>query len=184
MEERSYQVTIGMPVYGVENFIRKCLESALNQTYQGNIEFLMVDDRGSDKSVDIIRELQETHPRGKDIRIITQPRNMGCWAARNTILNEAKGKYLFLMDSDDYISSDCIEVLYQAAEKYQVEAAYGSIQKVNDQYNEIDVFQYDFRLFEKKDELASFANFKYQATITNFIWNILIRTDFLRKNDP
>ena len=178
----NYHVTIGMPVYGVEKYIRKSLESALNQTFQGDIEFLMIDDRGPDRSVDIIRELQNSHPRGKDIRIITQPHNMGCWAARNTILKEAKGKYLFLMDSDDYISSDCIEILYQAAEKYQVEAAYGSIQKVDDQDNKIDVFQYDFRLFKQEDELASFANLKYQATITNFIWNILIRTDFLRNS--
>lgn len=183
MEGKFYQVTIGMPVYGVEKYIRKSLESALNQTFSGNIEIIMVDDCGPDRSVDIIRELQQSHPRGKDIRIITQPQNMGCWAARNTILKEAKGKYLFLMDSDDYISPECIEVLYAAAEKYQVEAAYGSIQNVDDKDNKLDTYQYDFRLFEHEDELASYANLKYKITITNFIWNILIRTDFLRRND-
>ena len=182
MENYQYEVSIGMPVYGVEKYIRKCLESALDQTFQ-SIEFIMVDDRGPDKSVDIIRDIKESHPRGKDIRIIVQPQNMGCWAARNTILEEAQGKYIFLMDSDDYISSDCIEVLYAAAEKYQAEATLGSIQKVDDNYKNIDSHQYEFKFFDKKDEFASFAYSKFQATVTNFIWNILIRTDFIRKNN-
>lgn len=181
MENYQYEVTIGMPVYGVEKYIRKCLESALNQTFQ-SIEYIMVDDRGPDKSVDIIRDIKGSHPRGKDIRIIVQPQNMGCWAARNTILSEAQGKYIFLMDSDDYISQDCIEVLYDMAERYNAEATLGSIQKVDDKNKEKDKFQYDFRVFDKEDEFATYANMKYQTTITNFIWNILIKADFLRKN--
>lgn len=177
-----YAVTIGMPVYGVEKYIKKSLESALNQTFK-SIEFIMVDDRGPDQSVDIISEIQKTHPRGKDIRIITQPQNMGCWAARNTIINEARGKYLYLMDSDDYISNDCIEILYKASEQYNTEAAYGSIQKVDDRDNYLDVFKYDFRLFDKDDEFATYANSLHKITITNFIWNILIRVDFIRNNN-
>lgn len=181
MEKYKYDVTIGIPVYGVEKYIRKCLESALSQTFK-SIEFMMVDDRGPDKSVDIIRDLQDTHPRGKDIRIITQPQNMGCWAARNTILKEAQGEYIFFMDSDDYISSDCIKVLYEAAEKYHTEATYGSAQYINDAPSNRQI-KYDFRLFEKKDEFGSYANMKFQPTVSNFIWNILIRTDFIRNNN-
>lgn len=177
MENYKYEVSIGMPVYGVEKYIRKCLESALDQTFQ-SIEFIMVDDRGPDKSVDIIRELQQTHPRGKDIRIITQPQNMGCWAARNTVLEEAQGKYIFLMDSDDYISPDCIEVLYDAAEKYQAEATLGSIQYV---YKEGPGKQihYEFRVFDKADEFSSYANKSFKVTVSDFIWNILIRKDLI-----
>ena len=92
MEKYKYKVTIGMPVYGVESYIRKCMLSVLNQSFADDIEILAVDDRGPDRSIDIIKELQESHPKGKNIKIITQPQNMRCWAARNRILEEAQGK--------------------------------------------------------------------------------------------
>ncbi len=180
MDNYKYEVTIGMPVYGVEKYIRKCLESALNQTFQ-SIEIIMVDDRGPDKSVDIIREMQQTHSRGKDIRIIMQPQNMGCWAARNTVLEEAQGKYIFLMDSDDYISPDCIQVLYDAAEKHHAEATLGSIQYICDEGPGKQIL-YDFHIFDKADEFASYANQNFKETVSDFIWNILIRKDLIDKN--
>ena len=76
MDSYKYKVTIGMPVYGVEKYIRKCMLSVLNQTFEDDIEILTIDDLGPDKSIDIIKELQTSHPRGKNIRIITQPQNM------------------------------------------------------------------------------------------------------------
>lgn len=77
IENYKYDVTVGMPVYGVEKYIRKCMLSVLNQTFTGNIEIIAIDDWGPDKSVEIIKELQESHPLGKNIRIIAQPHNYG-----------------------------------------------------------------------------------------------------------
>ena len=124
MTQYKYNVTIGMPVYGVEKYIRKCMLSVLNQSFKDEIEILAIDDHGPDNSIEIIKELQNSHPRGKCIRIVTQPQNMGCWAARNRILEESQGEYIFLLDSDDYISEDCIEKLYDEAIKNQAEAVY------------------------------------------------------------
>ena len=181
-----YQVTIGMPVYGVEKYIRKCLLSVLNQTFQDEIEVLVVDDLGPDKSMDIVREIQASHPKGARIRILTQPQNMGCWAARNRILDEAQGKYLLLVDSDDYLSEDAIEKMYEAAEKYQAEAVYGSVESVDEEGNSANFSQGDmklpFKTLLKKDELASYANQNLHATLYNFIWNVLLRMDFLKKH--
>ena len=64
-----YDVTIGIPVYKSADYIRRSLESALNQTYS-SIEFLMIDDGGADGSMDIIEQLKAEHQRGGDIRII------------------------------------------------------------------------------------------------------------------
>ena len=63
MSMNSPLVTIGIPVYNVEPYIEKCLLSVLNQTYQ-NLEILVVDDLGTDKSMDIVVELQQSHPLG------------------------------------------------------------------------------------------------------------------------
>lgn len=182
-----YKVTIGMPVYGVEKYIRKCMLSVLNQTFNEDIEILAVDDLGPDNSVEIIKELQSSHPRGNSIRIITQPQNMGCWAARNRILEESQGEYIFLLDSDDYISEDCIGKLYAEAIKHHAEVVYGSVMPVDDMGNPKDIGQdylnQPYKVFHKKDELANFANQGLHPTFRDYIWNTLIRHDFIEKNN-
>ena len=186
MNRYKYKITIGIPVYGVEKYIRKCLQSVLNQTFQDEIEILVVDDLGPDKSMDIVREIQATHPKGGEIRILTQPQNKGCWAARNRILDEAQGEYLLLVDSDDYLSEDAVEKMYEAAEKYQAEAVYGSVESVDEEGRSANFSQGDMKLPFKtllgKDKLASYANQNLHATLYNFIWNVLLRMDFLKKH--
>jgi glycosyltransferase involved in cell wall biosynthesis len=175
-----------MPVYGVEKYIRKSILSVLNQSIDCDMEVLVIDDCGTDHSMDIIKECQASHPKGNMIRIIRQPKNMGCWAARNTILDEAKGKYIFLIDADDYLSPNALEKLYNAAEEHQAEAVYGSVVSV-DEAGEPVVFSIgDMKLPYKsligKDLLASYANQSVRPTLYNFIWNVLIRKDFINKN--
>ena len=182
----NYKITIGMPVYGVEKYIRKCLLSILNQTFDDDIEILVIDDLGPDNSIEIVKELQASHPRGKNIRIITQPQNMGCWAARNRILEEAQGEYVMLVDSDDYISEDCIEKLYKQAVEHQAEAVYGSVLPVDLEGKTLDIGQdflnQPYLVLEGEDALANFANKSVHPTLRDFIWNILFRKDFLDKH--
>lgn len=180
-----YKVTIGMPVYGVEKYIRKCMLSVLNQTFQEDYEIIAIDDWGPDRSIEIIKELQSSHPRGNSIQIITQPQNMGCWAARNRVLKEAQGEYIFLLDSDDYISEDCIEKLYAEAIKHHAEVVYGSVKPVDDQGNPKDIGQdylnQPYLVFHEPDGLARFANQSLHPTFRDYIWNTLIRHDFIDK---
>lgn len=186
MKESKYKITIGMPVYGVEKYIRKCLLSILNQTFDDDIEILVIDDLGPDNSIDIVKELQASHPKGKNIRIITQPQNMGCWAARNRILEEAQGEYVMLVDSDDYISEDCIEKLYRQAVEHQAEAVYGSVLPVDLEGKTLDIGQdflnQPYLVLEGENALANFANKSVHPTLRDFIWNILFRKDFLDKH--
>ena len=187
MDSYKYKVTIGMPVYGVEKYIRKCMLSVLNQTFEDDIEILTIDDLGQDKSIDIIKELQTSHPRGKNIRIITQPQNMGCWAARNRIIEEAQGEYIYLLDSDDYISEDCIEKLYKQAIAHNAEAVYGSVKPVDPDgnYKEIgqDYLNQPYLVINEADGLAKFANQSLHPNFRDYIWNTLIRHDFIESNN-
>lgn len=186
MNEYQYKVTVGMPVYGVEPYIRKCMLSVLDQTFSDDIEIIAVDDLGPDRSIDIVKELQSTHPRGSSIRIVTQPRNMGCWAARNRILEEARGEYILLIDSDDYLSADCVEKLYEQAVAHQAEAVYGSVLPVDLDGKPVDIGQdfldQPFMVFDEPDGLAKFANKSVHPTLRDFIWNILIRRDFIESH--
>lgn len=105
-----YKVTVAIPVYNVENYIKHSLLSALNQTYD-NIEYILVDDRGTDKSMDIVKDILSNHKRGADVRIVTHPHNIGLGGARNSSIANATGDYIYFMDSDDTIEPNTIQLL-------------------------------------------------------------------------
>ena len=176
-----YEVTIGIPVYNVEKYIRLALESSLAQTFD-NIEFLVLDDCGTDNSKDIVREYQQTHPRGKDIRIVRQPQNMGIGEARNRIVDEAQGTYLYYLDGDDSIEPNTIELLYEKAKAFDADLVYGSYRRVfteNDVVVNTICYSYPYKEFCVPDDYASFA---YEGKVQTMVWNFLIKIDVLRKN--
>jgi glycosyltransferase involved in cell wall biosynthesis len=100
-----------MPIYNVAPFVEHALTSALDQSYP-NLEIILVDDRGSDNSMDIVHATLNAHPHPHTVRIITHPTNLGTGAARNSAIDAANGSFLFFMDSDDSITPDCIQLLY------------------------------------------------------------------------
>ncbi len=185
MKKYRYKVTVGMPVYQVEAYVKKSLLSILNQTFEDDIEIIVIDDRGQDRSIDIINKIKMRHPKGKNIRIITQPQNLGCWAARNKILDEAQGEYIMLIDSDDYISKDCIEKLYVQAIKYQAETVFGAVLAVNPEGQPLN-FGHDYLkqpdlVLIGDDKLANYAYNSEHTTLRDFIWNILFSHNFIEQ---
>lgn len=176
-------VSIGIPVYNVERYIEKCIFSVLNQTYT-NIEVLAVDDCGTDQSMQIVAEIQKEQPTGSRIRIIRQSQNGGSGEARNTAIREAKGKYLYFLDSDDYIESNTIELMVEQAEKYQTDVVIASLKKVvlgTDE--ELPTLQYSsYELIKGKDEFAKYVcrDLRWHIAIT--ACNILFTIDFLRSH--
>lgn len=175
---QQYEVTIGIPVYEVKPYIENTLLSALSQTF-GSIEFLLVDDCGNDGTMDVVKTLQSSHPRGKDIRILHQPHNMGVSAARNRIIDEARGTYLYFMDADDVITEDCISVLHSRITSDDYEIAYGSYDKISLNGDLVERRQYPDTSFIGEHQLAFYIYSKF-ANLRATVWNALMRVDFLR----
>jgi glycosyltransferase involved in cell wall biosynthesis len=100
------KISLVFPVYNVAAYVRDSLLSALEQSYS-NIEYLIIDDRGTDNSMDIVN----SHSRKEAIRIIKHPKNRGLGGTRNTAILEATGEYLFFLDSDDILLNNAIELL-------------------------------------------------------------------------
>lgn len=184
MSMNSPLVTIGIPVYNVEPYIEKCLLSVLNQTYQ-NLEILVVDDLGTDKSMDIVAKVQQDNSKGAIIRTIIQPQNGGSGEARNAVIRTAQGKYLYFLDSDDYIEPNTIELMVNQAENNQTDAVIASLRKVIwNSEEELPTLQYtSYKLIKGKDEFANYVcqDLRWHIAIT--ACNILFLTDFLRRND-
>lgn len=175
--EMGYDVTIGIPVCQAEKYLSRSLESALAQTYP-SIEFLIVDDGGMDGSMSIVLEYQNTHPRGADIRVISHEHNLGVSAARNRIIEEASGTYLYFMDADDVIAENAIALLMTSIQQYEAEIAFGSYEKINTDGRR-EVYQYPALQLLGEDQLAAFAYRKY-AGIQASACNYLVKTSLLR----
>lgn len=170
-----------MPIYNVAPYVERALLSALNQTFE-SIEFLLVDDRGTDNSMEIVRRIIKDHPRGKDVRIIEHPHNIGLGATRNTAIDNAQGEYLFFMDSDDEITQDCIQVLYDrmVEEKVDFVAASYDNKLLNGTVEEGIRYQ-DLQL-KGEYKLVKYI-FSQRGLFHMQLWNKLYDIQFLKKND-
>lgn len=179
----NYEVTIGIPVYNIEKFIRRCMDAVLAQTFE-SIEFLILDDCGTDSSIDIVREYQRVHPRGKDIRVVSQPYNKGIGEARNRIVDEARGRYIYFMDGDDVIASNTIELLYENACRYKAQLVYGSYERVEEFSGKPKrvTCRYPVMQFLDEDAFATYVYRQYEG-IQAMVWNILIDINVYRDNN-
>lgn len=100
-------VSIVVPIYNVENYLRQCLDSIMGQTYQ-NFECLLINDGSPDHSADICREYVSKDSRFKYF----EKKNGGVSSARNLGIEHSKGEYITFIDADDWVDSDYLEVLY------------------------------------------------------------------------
>lgn len=173
-------VSIGIPVYNVEVYIEKCLISVLDQTYQ-NLEILIIDDCGTDNSMQIVEEFRKSHIRGNLIQTIRHLHNKGLGEARNTAIQHAKGKYIYFIDSDDYMEPYTIKLMVDEAESLQADAVFSSSRKiVYGTDEELPTFVYSKRETILGDD--AFAHYLCQDLRWHIginAWNILFRLDFL-----
>lgn len=155
------KVSIIIPVYNVEKYIDKCLESIINQTYE-NYEIILVDDGSSDDSYNIIKSWQKKY---NDVIICLKQKNKGAGAARNRGLEVAKGDFIVFVDSDDYLDNDFLEVM---------------VSNIND--NDIVIsgsrhVSENSVLYTRKLKEDDWT--KFQQLV---IWAKIYRTEFIKKN--
>ena len=107
------KISIIIPIYNVAPYVERCLYSALNQSYE-DIELVLVDDCGTDNSMNIVSEVVEKYVGNKKISLFKHEHNLGLSAARNTGIKNATGDYLLFLDSDDEIPLNAVELLLEA----------------------------------------------------------------------
>ena len=109
------KISVITPIYGVEKFIGRCVESLMQQTLDG-VEYIFVNDATPDSSMEVLRGVVERFPaKASQVKIVEHEHNMGLPAARNSGMAVAIGEYLFHCDSDDYVEPDMLEALYSKA---------------------------------------------------------------------
>ncbi|MDD5020567.1 MAG: glycosyltransferase family 2 protein [Endomicrobiaceae bacterium] len=171
-------ISIIIPVYNAEPYLKQCLDSVISQTFK-NIEIIIINDYSTDNSSQIIETYKKTDNRIISIHL---KKNAGAGSARNEGLKIATGKYIVFIDSDDWVTPDYIEVLYNNIEKYNcdmISANFyiydnktGYIQQAE---NSKDLYNTNFNSLEKKRYFLLLNN--------NYIWIRIYNKDFLKKNN-
>ena len=141
----SLTVSIIIPVYKVETYITRCIDSVLHQTYR-NLEVILIDDCSPDKSLEIAKNhINKMSAICRDINFIylKHETNCGLSATRNTGIAAAKGKYLFFLDSDDEITHDCIEKLVRASNNGERDLICGGFRIINNDNSISDNYKTD-----------------------------------------
>ena len=174
------KITVIVPVYNVEHYLDKCLDSLVNQTYK-NLEIIVINDGSTDNSGIICQEYAQ-----KDNRIVyIEKENGGQSEARNMGLDRMTGSYVTFVDSDDWIELDYVEILYKKITEYQADIAVGNYYS----FNETEGMYY-FHIFgdsyhEKVyDNVSIFENLYESQEMKSFalisVWGKLYKADLVK----
>lgn len=177
------KISIIIPIYNNEKYLKQCLDSAINQTLS-DIEIICIDDGSSDNSLDILKNYAQLDNR---INYLTQ-KNSGQSCARNKGLNIAKGEFIAFLDSDDWMQSDMLEKLYYKAKENDCDISMCSISVFNevlaqktdhDCYLSLDIIpkKFDNKTFNWID----LKDFIFKICVVP--WNKIYKTQFLKENN-
>ena len=175
------KITVIVPVYNVENYLNKCLDSLINQTYK-NLEIIVINDGSTDNSGKICQEYAQ-----KDNRIIyIEKENGGQSEARNMGLDRMTGSYVTFVDSDDWVELDYVEVLYNKLIEYQADIAVGNYYSYNEQEGIFYFHIFGNSYYEKVyDNVSIFENFYESEHMKNFalicVGGKLYKSDLFRE---
>lgn len=181
----STDISIIIPVYNVEPYVADCIESVMAQIGVDDlgIECLIVDDRGTDRSMEVVRETLRDYSGEIDFRIIEREVNGGQSAARNSGIREAKGEYLFFLDSDDLITPDCLSVLWKQIILHpEVDSVYGQFSWLDeDGQIKPSVYYKNLGIPVYSADLKTVRQAYFKLPIV--FWNRLIRREWIQSKD-
>ena len=170
-------ISIVIPVYNVEPYIADCLQSVMRQTFQGPLECILVDDCGTDTSMEIVKKLIAENQGPIEFRILHHEHNRGLSAARNTGMDASTGDYVYFLDSDDWISDDCIEKLVKPLQQGKYDIVVGDYKMLGGAISNIEL-SLEEGFYQESPITHTFCN----EGVYVMAWNKLFSKEFLVKN--
>ena len=168
------KISVVVPIYNVEKYLDRCLESIINQTLK-DIEIICIEDCSTDNSKQILKKY-ESYP---NFKIIFLKENVGLSDARNIGITNATGEYISFIDSDDFIDKNFYEVLYNCAIENNADVACAGIIRENEK-NKTALIDY------KKNKTTNNIKEKFILTKSpkyNFVWNKIYKKEMIISNN-
>lgn len=173
----SMKISIVIPIYNVSAYVESCLESVRKQSYK-DLEIILVDDCGTDNSMDVIREYLRVHNL-VEVRIIHHTSNLGLSAARNTGLEAATGDYVYFLDSDDELMDGCLSEMVASLNNQRYDFVIGNYEVSGSDKEYPALTLPEGAILGNKEIMHSYAEGRWYM----MAWNKLCRRDFLLSND-
>jgi len=173
------KISVIVPIYNCENFLDKCIESIINQTYK-NLEIILINDGSTDNSLKIINEYAK---KDKRIKIIDK-KNEGVSPSRNKGIKESTGEYITFVDSDDYIDNNMIERMYQIIKEKKVEAVrinYKVHYKDNDKIDTGNLKEIGNKVYKKEELKDIILKRILDGSLPSFVYLLMIKKESLLK---
>ncbi len=164
-------ISVIIPIYNVEKYLSKCIESVINQTYK-NIEIILVDDGSPDNCGKICDEYAKIDSRIK----VIHKKNGGISDTRNIGIDNSNGKYITFIDSDDYVTNDYIEYLYYILKEEKVDISCCNFELIYDNNKKIEVNDEKEKIF-CYSQIEALKELLYQKNIDNSIWGKLYKKE-------
>lgn len=161
------KISVIIPIYNVENYLKRCIDSVINQTYK-NLEIILVDDGSKDNCGKICDEYAKVDSRIQVIHKI----NGGLSDARNAGLKVATGDYIYYIDSDDYIDNDMLEIMKKNLEKYNADISICGIYKECENGNYTLKRNNVIEIMNSKEALIKLNSF---SSFDMAVWNKLYK---------
>ncbi len=174
------KVSVVIPVYNAEKYLRQCIESLLNQTLS-DIEIIFVDDGSTDKSAEIISKYAESDSR----ILLLRQKNKYAGSARNTGLDAAKGEYIIFLDADDFFDSDMLLEMYNKAVDDNADICLCSAKRFDNETGEVTYPAFYLNTSLVPDELpfsADDVKDKLFNLTSPSAWTKLFKTSFVKAN--
>lgn len=180
MSENKVSISVIVPVYNVENYLPECLDSILQQDFQ-DYEVICVNDASTDGSALILYNYEKRYVQ---LKVLTHAENKGLSAARNTGLETARGKYVWFIDSDDFIAEGSLIEMYNAAETYNTDIIYFDMVRIYDEQDyrkgsgkeKDEEYTIGGKVFSGKEY---FCIKVYEKSIRRATWMQFMRREFL-----
>lgn len=171
-------ISVVIPAYNAEKYLRPCLDSIFNQKTSMKYEVIVVDNASVDTTTAILNEYKQNHD---NLKVVRLEENVGCYGARRVGLREVDAKYLQYIDSDDYFEEGAFETLRLTWEKH------GDLDAIIFQYSEFNnVTNEVFRVcshFDTPDIVVSGEEAFIKNSIPSMPWNRLLKVQVLRDNN-
>lgn len=158
------KVSVIIPVYNVEKYLKRCLDSVLKQSFQ-DFELICVNDCSTDFSLEILEYYEKEYP--DKVKILINEKNLGLSASRDRGIQEAEGEYIAFFDSDDYVKPDYLDKYVQQAERTRADIVMGGY----------------IRVVGEKETVIDLIDSTYTPWLYPAVWMRLYRREFLKEHD-
>lgn len=170
------KISVIVPLYNAENYLKRCIDSIINQTYQ-NLEIILINDGSTDNTLEIINEYAQK----KDTIIVIDKKNSGVSDSRNLGIEKSTGEYITFIDSDDWLEENAIESLYEQLKKSNYNIIRGKyIREIENKKSQKAIEKFSYNIEDKEKNIQRLIDLILSGEMYCYVWLLMIKSNIIK----